>query len=55
MVMWPPARTSGRRLAAWGNLKATTIHFRLGLGWYMGASPEELKDMYDSLYTDNYR
>ena len=55
LVWWPTAETSGRRLAAWGNLKATWIHFQLGLRWYLGASPEQLQHLYRSMYTDAYR
>jgi hypothetical protein len=47
--------TSGRRLAAWGNIKGTYIHFVIGLKWYLGASPEELVQLYRSMYTDDYR
>lgn len=55
MVLWPAAETSGRRLAAWGDLHATLVHFRIGLAWYLGASPEEMADLYRRLYTDAYR
>ncbi|KAK9814993.1 hypothetical protein WJX73_004193 [Symbiochloris irregularis] len=51
----PPAETSGRRLAAWGNLHATFVHFRIALAWYWGASPEQLVQLYNRLYTDKYR
>ncbi|KAK9826333.1 hypothetical protein WJX74_009762 [Apatococcus lobatus] len=55
LVWWPMAETSGRRLAAWGNLKATWIHFQLGLRWYLGASPEQLQQLYRAMYTDAFR
>ncbi|KAK9865949.1 hypothetical protein WJX84_011892 [Apatococcus fuscideae] len=42
-------------LAAWGNLKATWIHFQLGLRWYLGASPEQLQQLYRAMYTDAFR
>ncbi|KAJ9514068.1 hypothetical protein QJQ45_021164, partial [Haematococcus lacustris] len=49
------AVTSGRRIEAWGSAWATFVHFRIGLGWYLGASGEELKQLYTRLYTDSYR
>ena len=55
MVLSPVARTSGRRLEAWGNARATRIHFALGLRWYAGATPAQLLDLYHSIYTDSYR
>ncbi len=55
LVWWPVAETSGRRLAAWGNLKATWIHFQLGLRWYLGASPKQLQELYHRMYTDSFR
>ncbi len=55
LVWKPTAATSGRRLAAWGNLKATWIHFQLGLRWYMGASPEQMQELYRAMYTDAFR
>ena len=37
-------------------LQATKIHFTLGLAWYLQAvTPEQLVDLYYSMYTDNYR
>lgn len=54
-VLNPAAQTSGRRLAAWGNLKATGVHFMIGVSWYLGASPEQMKDLYARMYTDTYR
>lgn len=54
-VLHPAAQTSGRRLQAWGNLKATAVHFIIGISWYMGATPEQMKDLYVRLYTDVYR
>ena len=47
--------TSGRRLAAWGTLRATYIHFRIGLAWFFGVSHEELYALYHTLYTDSFR
>lgn len=49
------AETSARRIAAWGNLRATQIHFTIALRWYAGASSEELCSLYRSLYTDDMR
>lgn len=51
----PHACTSGRRLHAWGGLHATAVHFIIGLSWYLGASPQQMQDIYARLYTDNYR
>ena len=55
LVWWPMSETSGRRLAAWGNVKATWIHFQLGLRWYLGASPEQMHQLYLAMYTDAFR
>ncbi|CAL8463467.1 g3001 [Coccomyxa elongata] len=55
MVQNPHACTSGRRLHAWGGLHATAVHFIIGLSWYLGASPQQMRDIYARLYTDNYR
>ncbi|KAK9831526.1 hypothetical protein WJX81_005918 [Elliptochloris bilobata] len=55
MVLHPPALTSGRRLAAWGNPWATYVHVAIGLSWYLGASPQQLEDLYERLYTDRFR
>lgn len=49
------AETSARRIAAWGNLRATQIHFIIALRWYAGASSEELCNLYRSMYTDDFR
>ena len=54
-ILQPAAETSGRRLQAWGNPKATFVHFLIGLRWYLGATPEQLKDLYMRMYTDDYR
>lgn len=55
-LWWPVAHTSGRRLEAWGNLKATKIHFTLGLAWYCDfVTPTQLVSLYHSMYTDDYR
>lgn len=48
----PPVHTSGRRLEAWGNVYGTYVHFRISVAWYLGASPERLRQLYDRLYTD---
>jgi hypothetical protein len=47
--------TSGRRLAEWGSLRATYIHFRVATHWYFGGSAEQLKELYTKLYTDSFR
>jgi hypothetical protein len=54
-ILWPPAYTSGRRLEALGNWKATKIHFTIGLGWYLGISRQRLFRLYETLYSDSYR
>ena len=48
-------RTSGRRIKKWGNLKATEIQVRISLAWWRGATPEELWEVYDRLYTVAFR
>ncbi len=55
MVLNPPSLTSGRRLAAWGNPWATYVHVVLGMSWYLGATPEQLVELYERLYTDRFR
>lgn len=50
--------TSGRRIAAWGSFRATLIHFRIGLGWFLFARSrhrDRLYRDYHSVYTDDYR
>lgn len=47
--------TSGRRLDAWGPLRATYIHARIGISWYFRRDPEQLKELYTRLYTDSFR
>lgn len=47
--------TSGRRMVAWGGLKATALHFRIGLMWLLGCSPQALQRVYDTAYTDAIR
>lgn len=50
--------TSGRRIAAWGSLRATVIHFRIGLGWFLFRhrnSRDRLYREYHTVYTDDYR
>jgi hypothetical protein len=54
-VLDRPSVTSGRRLAAWGSLRATYIHFRVATHWYFGGSAEQLKELYVRLYTDSFR
>jgi hypothetical protein len=54
-VLYPPAETSGRRLRAWGNMRATAIHLIIGFSWYFGATPDQMRSLYARLYTDNYR
>ncbi len=48
-------RTSGRRIAPWGNWQTTKIQFKLALAWWRGASGEAMWEMYDTWYTDAYR
>jgi glycosyltransferase involved in cell wall biosynthesis len=55
LVWGAPNRTSGRRIGAWGNVRATAIQYRIAWAWWRGASPEELWDLYDRLYTDAFR
>ena len=55
MILQPASVTSGRRLAAWGNLRGTLIHLRLSTHWYFGGSVQQLRHLYHSLYTDKYR
>lgn len=50
-----PNATSGRRIASFGNWKATLVHFQLALAWWNGADPRKLRAIYDDIYTDNYR
>jgi glycosyltransferase involved in cell wall biosynthesis len=49
------ARTSGRRLAAWGFLRGSITNFRIASAWYFLHSPERVRDLYKRLYTDAYR
>ena len=55
MIISPPSHSSGRRLAAMGNLWGTWVHFRIATHWYFRGSKEGLKELYDKLYTDRYR
>jgi rSAM/selenodomain-associated transferase 2 len=55
MVLAPAASTSGRRLSSMGNVKATFVHFIVALRWYFGASPEQMYEVYNSMYGDQYR
>ena len=47
--------TSGRRLDAWGALKATYIHAVIGASWFFQRDPVRLKELYHRLYTDAFR
>ena len=47
--------TSGRRMAAWGNVWSTYVQFRIAIAWVFGAPPAELHRLYRTLYTDAYR
>lgn len=49
------ATTSGRRVAGWGNARATFVHFFVALAWYRGASPERMHELYNSMYGDAAR
>lgn len=55
MLVDHTAVTSGRRLAAYGNIRGTYIHAMLSTKWYFGAPPQELHELYRKLYTDLYR
>ena len=44
--------TSGRRIEQMGNLKATMVHFLIGLSWYAGASPDDMVELYKRFYND---
>lgn len=54
-VLYRSNVTSGRRMAQWGPVKTTFLHFKFGLMWYFGCSAEQLQKAYDELYTDAYR
>jgi hypothetical protein len=47
--------TSGRRLAAWGNLYSTYVHLVVSAAWYFGKDAEQLQQLYNRLYTDRFR
>jgi hypothetical protein len=47
--------TSGRRLDAWGPVKATYIHAAIGISWYFRRDPVQLQELYSRLYTDAFR
>ena len=51
----PPGHTSGRRMAALGNVRTTLIHFTLGLGWLLGCGPDWLRSACCWLYSDKHR
>jgi hypothetical protein len=55
MVLSRLSHTSGRRLARWGFLRGSLIQFRIALRWYLGCQPEELRELYERLYTDAFR
>lgn len=55
MVLDRVSVTSGRRLAAWGALRATAVHIAVAGAWYAGCSPERLQQLYDARYTDVFR
>ncbi|GAQ92598.1 hypothetical protein KFL_010660030 [Klebsormidium nitens] len=44
--------TSGRRFVSLGFLRATYIHFCIGLSWYLGASPIQMERLYKQMYQD---
>lgn len=46
------AATSGRRIAAWGELRANCIFAYIALLWLGGAAPEELRAVQRRLYHD---
>lgn len=54
-VVYRSNETSGRRMAQWGPLKSTFLHFKFGLMWYWGCSSAHLQRMYNELYTDTIR
>ncbi len=39
--------TSDRRIAEWGGLKSTLLHFYIGILWGVGVSPQYLKRFYN--------
>lgn len=47
--------TSGRRIVEWGVWRATYIQAVIGVKWYFGMKPEQLRELYHELYTDNFR
>ncbi|KAI8476603.1 MAG: nucleotide-diphospho-sugar transferase [Monoraphidium minutum] len=49
------ATTSGRRLAAWGPVRATLIHLAISLSWYVTQDTRRVEQLYERLYTDLYR
>lgn len=54
-VLHRVSRTSGRRLDAWGPLRATYIHVVIGASWYFRRDPVQLAELYNRLYTDAFR
>lgn len=54
-VLHRVSRTSGRRLDAWGPLRATYIHVVIGASWYFRQDPVQLAELYHRLYTDAFR
>ena len=51
----PAGHTSGRRMAALGNVRTTLIHFTLGLGWLLGCGPDWLRAACCWLYSNKHR
>ena len=52
-LVWRPLNhTSGRRIVAWGNVRATLTQFYIGLTWALGGSPAQLKQAYEQWYRD---
>lgn len=47
--------TSGRRIGAWGPLRATAIHVAISVAWYLMNDPQRVEALYERLYTDAYR
>ncbi|GFR52071.1 hypothetical protein Agub_g14594 [Astrephomene gubernaculifera] len=52
MLMHRAATTSGRRIAAWGELRANWVFARVALMWLAGATPAQLHSCYRELYPD---
>ncbi|KXZ55655.1 hypothetical protein GPECTOR_2g1205 [Gonium pectorale] len=52
MLMHRPAVTSGRRIVAWGELRANLIFAYISVLWLAGATPTQLHHTYRTLYKD---